>query len=342
MKFYRANYLRSAMLFYIFFCMISDFIAAEGPCDIFGRTNTHCVAAHSTVRALYGNYKGPLYQVKRQIDNATLDISVLSSGGLANSSAQDSFCRNSNCVIQIIYDQSPMANHLKPAPGGGWNHNPDIPVDAKHHKITVGGLPVYGAYFESGMGYRNDQTKGVATGNDPETLYMVTSGTHYNGACCFDYGNAEVNNNAGPPGTMECIYFGNCNWWSTGQGAGPWVMADLEAGLWAGNAKKNDKNLPINTEYVTAMLKGGTNSFALKGNDATKGTLQVMYNGPRPNGYQPMKKQGAIVLGIGVTIVILQLVPFMRVSLLLASQLMLPMMKYKPTLLLQVMASNWS
>jgi len=47
------------------------------------------------------------------------------------------------------------------------------------------------------------------------------------------------------------------------------------------------------------MLKGGNNGFALKGNDATSGTLQVMYNGPRPNGYQPMKKQGAIVLAIG-------------------------------------------
>jgi len=47
------------------------------------------------------------------------------------------------------------------------------------------------------------------------------------------------------------------------------------------------------------MLKGGSNGFALKGSDATRGTLQVMYDGPRPNGYQPMKKLGAIVLAIG-------------------------------------------
>jgi hypothetical protein len=33
--------------------------------------------------------------------------------------------------------------------------------------------------------------------------------------------------------------------------------------------------------------------------DATKGGLTTMYDGPRPGGYQPMKKQGAIVLGIG-------------------------------------------
>jgi non-reducing end alpha-L-arabinofuranosidase len=47
------------------------------------------------------------------------------------------------------------------------------------------------------------------------------------------------------------------------------------------------------------MVKGGTNGFAIKVGDATTGQLATMYNGPRPNGYQPMKKQGAIVLGIG-------------------------------------------
>ena len=46
-------------------------------------------------------------------------------------------------------------------------------------------------------------------------------------------------------------------------------------------------------------MKGGTNGFALKAGDATAGPLQTMYNGPRPSGYQPMKKQGALLLGIG-------------------------------------------
>lgn len=35
------------------------------PCDIFQRGGTACVAAHSTVRALYASYAGPLYTVKR-------------------------------------------------------------------------------------------------------------------------------------------------------------------------------------------------------------------------------------------------------------------------------------
>ena len=36
------------------------------------------------------------------------------------------------------------------------------------------------------MGFRNQDTNGIATGDEPETIYMVTSGTHYNGGCCFD------------------------------------------------------------------------------------------------------------------------------------------------------------
>jgi len=40
--------------------------------------------------------------------------------------------------------------------------------------------------------------------------------------------------------------------------AGPWVMADLESGVWAGsNAGVNPTNTPINSsKFVTAMLKG--------------------------------------------------------------------------------------
>jgi non-reducing end alpha-L-arabinofuranosidase len=38
------------------------------------------------------------------------------------------------------------------------------------------------------------------------------------------------------------------------------------------------------------MVKGGTNGFALKAGDAASGVLPTMYDGPRPNGYQPMKK----------------------------------------------------
>ena len=48
----------------------------EGPCDIYAAAGTPCVAAHSSTRALYASYNGPLYQVMRQSDGKTLDIGV--------------------------------------------------------------------------------------------------------------------------------------------------------------------------------------------------------------------------------------------------------------------------
>jgi hypothetical protein len=51
----------------------------------------------------------------------------------------------------------------------------------------------------------------------------------------------------------------------------------------------------------TASVKGRTDGFTLKGGDATNGTLDTMYDGPHPHfsGYQPSKKQGAIILATG-------------------------------------------
>jgi hypothetical protein len=49
----------------------------EGPCDIYAAAGTPCAAAHSTTRALYASYNGPLYQVLRQSDGKTLDIGVV-------------------------------------------------------------------------------------------------------------------------------------------------------------------------------------------------------------------------------------------------------------------------
>ncbi len=68
--------------------------AASGslPCDIYGSAGTPCVAAHSTTRALFSAYNGPLYQVTRASDGATADIGLLAQGGYANAAQQDTFC----------------------------------------------------------------------------------------------------------------------------------------------------------------------------------------------------------------------------------------------------------
>lgn len=275
------------------------------PCDIYATGDTPCVAAHSTVRALYGTYDGNLYQVQRRSDSTTKEIPVLTPGGFANSALQDTFCTDTTCEITVIYDQSPKGNHLTPAPGGGANKTADKPVVANKLKLNVGGQSVYGAYFEGGMGYRNNMTSGVPTGEQPGSMYMVASGKHFNNQCCFDYGNAETTNNDDGEGTMEAIYFGNCTGWGRGSGNGPWMMADIENGLWAGNVTPNNNAPGITFDFVTGMVKGKPGTFAIKSGDAQNGLLKTSHEGMRPakgawgRAYEPMKKQGAIILGIG-------------------------------------------
>jgi Alpha-L-arabinofuranosidase B, catalytic len=272
-----------------------------GPCDIYASGNAPCVAAHSTVRALFSAYSGNLYQVKKA-DGTTKDIGVLAPGGFANASAQDTFCSGTTCTISIIYDQSAKGNHLRSAPAGGAKNSPDSEANATALKLTVGGHTVYGVHIPAGVGYRNDKTSGIATGDQPESEYMVTSGNYYNGGCCFDYGNAETNNKDDNAGTMEAVYFGNSTGWGKGTGAGPWVMADLEDGLFAGkDFGPTATNTPLTSTYVTAMVTGRSGTFAIKGGNSQSGTLTTMYDGARPTmtGYNPMKKQGAIILGIG-------------------------------------------
>jgi len=274
--------------------------AGTGPCDIFTAGNTPCVAAHSTVRALLGAYNGNLYQVTRASDKTTKDIGVLSPGGFANSATQDAFCTGTTCNISIIYDQSGKENHLKQGPAGQRKETPDNLADATALKFTISGHTVYGVHLPAGYGYRVDQTTGIATADQPETEYMVTSGTFYNGSCCFDYGNAETDNHDDGAGTMEAVYFGNWTSQGKGAGAGPWVMADMENGVYAqASFAANPNDTPLTSPYVTAMVIGRSGSFALMGGNAQTGTLTSFYDGVRPNGYNPMKKQGAIILGIG-------------------------------------------
>ncbi len=236
------------------------------------------------------------------------------------------------CDIVKIYDQSPWGNHLDVGPAGGTVRTPDDPVVADGFPVTIAGHKVYGAYFEGGMGYRRDNTSGIATGDDPETIYSVFSGSVYNPGCCMDYGNAETDNDADGPGmrvllmtmtmlmcvcvrrrapisrrrkvfdlagclcflvpprtgTMECVYFGTWNatrsGWCGGSGEGPWIMADLEAGLWACEKPKaiNPSTPSMKGEYVIGLVKGKPGLWGVKAGNATDGPLVKTFEGPRP------------------------------------------------------------
>ena len=251
-----------------------------------------------------------------------MDIGTIA-GGYANAAAQDAFCAGLTCTISTIYDQSGNGNHLKPAPAGGAKGSPDNPATATDVKTTLNGQAVYGVLIKPGVGYRAGCTScgvrtptGTAIGDEPETIYMVTSQNNLIDSCCFDYGNAETTSNDDGNGTAEAVSFTGGVVWGTGSPGGhtngPWVMAELENGLYAGWENNQDQNISTNTPlklpFVTAAVvgdtmdkNGGMGRFALYGGDATAGTLKTMYDSIRPakTGYVPMKKEGSIILGIG-------------------------------------------
>jgi hypothetical protein len=288
----------------------------QGPCDIYAAAGDPCVAAHSTTRALYASYNGPLYQVLRQSDGKTLDIGVVQpvalpfpdAGGYANAAAQDAFCANTYCWIAIIYDQSPKHNNLVQAPRGGFSGPSmggfnNLPV-ADMAPVTIMGHKAYGVFIEPGMGLRWNDAKGTAVDDQAEGQYWVINGHHYNSGCCFDYGNAEIDSRDDDNGTMETTYYGNSTGWYHGSAPGPWVMTDQEnnlVGCVNPDGSKLCAGLPnITWRFVTAMAKGEPHHWTSMGGDAQRGALSVMFDGPRINStYDPMRKQGAILLGNG-------------------------------------------
>jgi hypothetical protein len=273
-----------------------------GPCDIYAAGGTPCVAAHSTVRALSSSYRGNLYQVRRSSDNATRNIGVLSAGG-ADAASQDSFCSGSRCVITVVYDQSGHGNDLwyqgsSVVPGSPQSS----PAVATTESLSIAGAKAYSLFINPGNSYwRDGHLTGVPTGSAPEGIYMVTSGTHVNGGCCFDYGNSETTRKADAAGAMDAIYFGTSCWFGGCSGTGPWVQADLEWGLFPGGSSSwNPNQRAFTSKFVTATLKNnGTSRFAIKGSNAQSGGLFTLWDGGLPSGYSPMRKQGAIVLGSG-------------------------------------------
>ena len=291
----------------------------EGPCDIYAAAGNPCVAAHSSTRALYASYNGPLYQVMRQSDGRTLDIGVVRSGkgdpgGYANAAAQDAFCANTYCWITTLYDQSGKGNHLRQSPRGGTG-NPttmggfnSLPI-ADMAPVTIMGHKAYGIFIEPGMGLRLNDPKGTAVDDQAEGQYWVVNGIHYNSGCCFDYGNAEIDSRNCGPGTMETTYYGNSTSWYYGQAPGPWIMTDQESNLVGcvtdSPTNKYCPDLPVvSWRFVTATADAEPHHWRTMGGDAQGGDLKIMFDGPRVQNspgriYDPMRKQGAIDLGNG-------------------------------------------
>jgi non-reducing end alpha-L-arabinofuranosidase len=285
--------------------------ATTGACDIYASGGTPCIAAHSTTRALFGAYSGPLYQVQRASDKAYADIPVQTAGGLVNASVQDNFCNNTSCTITKIYDQSTNHNDLPISWGGYWKgpgpNGADIGADAKALPITIAGQKAYGIKVTGGVGYRVDNARNAPTGSHPEGIYMITSSNLVNKYCCFDYGSGENSHTDTGNATMNAIEWGTACWfgdWANNPcvGTGPWVEADLENGMFHTNtgSNKDPNNSGVHFPFVSAWEKNnGTSNFTLKYGNAASGGLTQPYSGPLPNGYSPMKTDSSLLLGTG-------------------------------------------
>ncbi len=185
---------------------------------------------------------------------------------------------------------------------GGFNN---LPL-ADMAPITIMGHKAYGVFIEPGMGLRWNDAKGTAVDDQAEGQYWVINGHHYNSGCCFDYGNAETDSRDDGNGTMETTYYGNATAWYRGQRPRP-VDHDRPGEQPGGlrqrvpNGSKFCPDLPIITwRFVTATADGEPHHWRSMGGDAQKGDLKIMFDGPRVNHtYDPMRKQGAILLGNG-------------------------------------------
>ncbi|MFJ4675656.1 arabinofuranosidase catalytic domain-containing protein [Kitasatospora sp. NPDC088783] len=277
--------------------------AGSLPCDLYASGGTPCVAAHSTTRALFSSYNGPLYRVTRASDGAAADIGLLAAGGYADAQAQDRFCNGSSCRITRIYDQTSRHNDLTPGPAGTAGMGDDRGADASEIAVSAGGHKVYGVWISPGVGYRyTGVASGVAVNGQPEGVYMVASGTHVGAACCFDYGNAESTPADTGNGHMDAVSIATTCYFPPCSGSGPWIEADLENGMFQGDNGSNTANLGNSSPFVTAVLKNnGQTTYALKGGNAQSGALTTWWNGALPSraGYRPMKQEGGIILGIG-------------------------------------------
>jgi len=278
-------------------------------CDIYKDGGTACVAAYSTTRLLLSTYTGKLYQVRKGgsagTGGTTTDIGI-TSDGYADGAAHDAACGTSGCTFSILYDQSGKGNDLKVAPAGcysGTASSADFESNALKKSITISGHKVYALYTAPQEGYRNNTGAGMPTGTATgQGIYMVADGTRTGtaagSACCFDFGNASKNNCNG--GTMNALFFGT-GYWGKGAGSGPWFLADLEGGVWAGGSGASNavnSSLPSsNVPFAFGVLSSsGSSNYAIRVGNATSGALTTASDGATP---KSLSNQGGIILGIG-------------------------------------------
>jgi hypothetical protein len=292
----------------------------DGPCDVYAAANTPCAAAYSTIRALRRAYTGPLYQVRSGSSamntgsGGMLRDIGMTPEGFADTATQDAFCANTVCTVSLLYDHSGNGSHLPVAKrgrsdGGQFAAMDDFESSATRGMMMIGSRKVYSLYMNAREGYRLMRIgTNMPLGSASQGIYWLADGTHYGTACCWDFGN--VTTDPMMYATMNTLFFGVA-FWGRGAGSGPWMMADFEAGVWAGGTRVGDpgwgalnddhpanpNNPSLRVPFAFGALRTSTAEYALRMGDLqTATTPTTAYRGGLP---KPMENKGGIVLGVG-------------------------------------------
>ena len=91
---------------------------------------------------------------------------------------------------------------------------------------------------------------------------------------------------------MEAIYFGNIKVWGLGTGNGPWIMADMENGLFSGsNVHLNSGDPTVNFRFTTAVIKGQPGNWAIGAATPVRRPVDLLERSA-PLGLQPDAQGG--------------------------------------------------
>jgi len=272
------------------------------------------------VRALTKNYTGPMYQIRTGSSasntgsGGTLKDIPMLADGYPDTAMQDSLCSGTICTVALLYDQTGNGNHLPVAKAGLTNGGANAGMDdfessATKGMLMINGHKVYSLYMAAREGYRIMKVGNkVPTGSASQGIYELADGNHSGTQCCWDFGNVTTN-----PKTyadMNTLFFGTA-FWGKGAGSGPWMMADFEAGVWAGGAKigdpgwgglndahpANNNNPSLKVNFAFGILKTSTSQWSLRMADLSTATsLTTGWVGGMP---KQISNAGAIVLGVG-------------------------------------------
>jgi Alpha-L-arabinofuranosidase B, catalytic len=259
--------------------------SAPLPCDAAAAAGTPCVAAHGTARLLTQHYAGPLFQIQRTSDGATLNIYAGPSGA-ANIAPVDAFCPTT-CKISLIYDQI-SSNHL---PQADPAHQAPLANTALPNLTYVPAVAT-----SAGQYYRNrSATVNIPTGNSDITEYMVVQ-QFLPSTCCGTYGDMEATVQDTGNGHMFALAYSSGALGTYGYGAPPWPGVDLENGVYLYGPQAlqavGSNTISIFGKYSTA------NWFVVKSADASQPSLTLLYSGGLPPGYAA-HWEGGLSLGEG-------------------------------------------